>query len=139
MDNIMQDLWNSCFQIPVLDVKAIPVSQFHLFWIFTITNDVIFAKKISRVVKPILKVWWTFHRNLFVSYGDKNFQTFSLKSQIGSFEGCEIRNFINLALYCPWIILFNKGCCQTLSQKSKIQKSLFAISMQKFGKYYFHN
>ena len=111
------------FQIPVLEGQVIPVSKFHLFWLFTITNDKIFTKTISRVVEPIWKLWWEFHRNSFVSYWDKNFQTFSLKSQTGSFEGCEIRNFINLALYCPWIIQFHKGCYQTLSQKSKIQNS----------------
>ncbi len=87
-------------------------------------------KTICRVVEPIWKLWWKFHRNSLVSYGDKNFHTFTLKSQTGSFEGCEIRNFINLALYCSWIIQFNKGCYQTLSQKSKIQNSLFAFSMK---------
>ena len=105
----------------------------------SITNDGIFTKKISRVIEPIWKLWWKFHRNSFVSYGDKIFQTFSLKSWTGSFEGCEIRNFINLALYCPWIILFYKGCYQTLSQKSKMQNSLFVISMKKFGNFYLHN
>jgi hypothetical protein len=39
---------------------------------------------------------------------------FLLKSRTGSFEGCESRNFINHALYCSWIIPFNKGCYQTL-------------------------
>ena len=104
-----------------------------------ITNDGIFTKKLSRVIEPIWKLWWKFHRISFVSYWDKNFQTFSFKSQTGSFEGCEIRNFIKLALYCPWVILFSKGCYQTLSQKSKIQNSLFAISMKKFGNFYLHN
>jgi hypothetical protein len=50
-------------------------------------------------------------------------------------QGFEIRNFINLALYFPWILLFNKGNYITLSQKSKIQNSLFAISMKKFGSF----
>ena len=103
----------------------------------SITNDGIFTKKISRVIEPIWNLWWKFHQNSFVSYEDKNFQTFSLKSWTRSFEGCEIRNFINLALYCPWIILFYKGCYQTLSQKSKMQNSLFVISMKKFETFIF--
>jgi hypothetical protein len=49
------------------------------------TNDGIFTKKISRVKEHMLKLWWKFHPNSVVSYGDKNFQTFSLKSQTGSF------------------------------------------------------
>ena len=105
----------------------------------SITNEGIFTKKISRVIEPIWNLWWKFHQNSFVSYEDKNFQTFSLKSWTRSFEGWEIRNFINLALYCPWIILFYKGCYQTLSQKWKMQNSLFAISMKKFGNFYLHN
>jgi hypothetical protein len=45
-------------------------------------------------------------------------------------QGFEIRNFLNLALNCPWIILFIKGSNQMFSRPSKIQKSLFAISMK---------
>jgi hypothetical protein len=32
-------------------------------------------------------------------------------------QGFEIRNFINLALYCPWIILFKKGKLSNVIQK----------------------
>jgi hypothetical protein len=40
---------------------------------------------LSRGEQPILKLWWNFRWNSFVSYWDKNLQTFSLKSRPGSF------------------------------------------------------
>ncbi len=59
--------------------EAMPVSKFQCFWVFTITNDQNFTKKLCRVEKPILKLWWKFRWNSFVSYcyWDKNLQTFS--------------------------------------------------------------
>ena len=65
--------------------EAMPVSKFQCFWVFTITNDQKFTKKLCRVEQPILKLWWKFRWNSFVSYWDKNLQTFSLKSRPGSF------------------------------------------------------
>ena len=38
-------------------------------------------------------------------------------------QGCENVDSINLALYCPWIILFKKGTYKTLSKTSKIKKT----------------
>ncbi len=107
-----------------------PCSRFQwksLKTFISITNDGIFKKKIPSVKEFIWKLWWKFHQNSFLSYWDKNCQTFSLKSLTGSFEECETRNFVNIALYCPWNFIFSKGHYQTLSQKSKMQNSLFAI------------
>ncbi len=106
-------------QIPKILNSLFAISMKKLEIFISITNEGIFTLKKTRVIEPIWKLWLKFNRNSFVSYGDKHFQTFLLESQTGSFEECEIRNFINLGLYCPKIILFNKGFIKRYPKNQK--------------------
>ncbi len=89
-------------------------------WI-SITNEQISTKLLPKLPDVLFNPKKIIVKDFFVCYDEKSkflnfwyWHCFDVLTQ-----GCENVDSINMALYCPWIILFKKGTYETLSKTLK--------------------